>query len=70
MSEPYDPFRRATPGPTPREELFVWSCVKDVRTQVFPSRAHAERDLMRTKDALEATGWHLKADIEKGGADE
>jgi hypothetical protein len=80
---PYDPFSRAIPGPTPREEIFVWSFVKDVRTftgsvravdderweavyridealyktQVFASRALAEHDLMRTKDALEATGW-------------
>jgi len=79
----YDPFRRATPGPTPREEIFVWSFVKDVRTftgslravdderweavyrtdgafyktQVFATRVLAEHDLMRTKDALEATGW-------------
>jgi hypothetical protein len=29
---PYDPFSRAIPGPTPREEIFVWSFVKDVRT--------------------------------------
>jgi hypothetical protein len=89
----YDPFRRATPGPTPRVEIFVWSFVKDVRTftsslravederwevvyranndlyksQVFPSRVLAEHDLMRTKDALEATGWNLRADNEKGG---
>ncbi len=27
------------------------------KTQVFASRAFAERDLMRTRDALEATGW-------------
>jgi hypothetical protein len=79
----YDPFGRATPGPTPREEIFVWSFVKDVRTftgslrvvdderweavyrvnsalyktQVFATRVLAEHDLMRTKDALEATGW-------------
>ena len=81
---PYDPFSRATPGPTPREEVFVWSFVKDVRTftgslravddeqweavyridgalyktQVFATRVLAEHDLMRTRDALEATGWH------------
>jgi hypothetical protein len=80
---PYDPFSRAIPGPTPREEIFVWSFVKDVRTftgslrpvdeerwevlyranndlyksQVFASRTLAEHGLMRTKDALEATGW-------------
>jgi hypothetical protein len=79
----YDPFGRATPGPTPREEIFVWSFGKDVRTftgslrvvdderweavyrinsalyktQVFATRVLAEHDLMRTKDALEATGW-------------
>jgi hypothetical protein len=88
----YDPFGRAIPGPTPREEIFVWSFLKDVRTftgslravdeerwevfyranndlyksQVFPTRVLAEHDLMRPKDALEATGWNLKADIEKG----
>ena len=28
----YDPFRRATQGPTPREGIFLWSFVKDVRT--------------------------------------
>jgi hypothetical protein len=38
------------------------------KSQVFPTRVLAEHDLMRTKDALEATGWHLKTDIEKGGA--
>jgi hypothetical protein len=27
------------------------------KTQVFGSRILAEHDLMRTKDALEATGW-------------
>jgi hypothetical protein len=37
------------------------------KTQVFASRILAERDLMRTKDALEATGWRLEADNEKGG---
>ncbi len=93
MPEPYDPFKGPVPQTKPREEIFVWSLVKDVRTftgslravdderweavyrinealyktQVFPSRVFAERDLMRTKDALEATGWNLKADIEKGG---
>jgi hypothetical protein len=77
------PFRRVTPEPKPREEIFVWSFVKDVRTftgslraidderreavylidgalyktQVFATRVLAEHDLMRTKDALEATGW-------------
>lgn len=80
----YDPFKGATPEPKPREEIFVWALVKDVRTftgslravddehwevvyladgnlyktQVFASRVLAERDLMRTKSALEATGWH------------
>jgi hypothetical protein len=84
---PYDPFSRATPGPTPREETFVWEMVKDVRTftgslravdderweavylsdgalyktQVFASRVLAEHDLMRTKEALEATGWRPAA---------
>jgi hypothetical protein len=79
----YDPFRRAGPEQKPREEIFVWSFVKDVRTftgslravdderwealylingalyktQVFATRVLAEHDLMRTKDALEATGW-------------
>ena len=93
---PDNPFKGATPGPTPREEIFVWSFVKDVRTftgslravdderweavylidgalyktQVFASRVLAEHDLMRTRDALEATGWNLKSDIGKGGADE
>jgi hypothetical protein len=28
---PHDPFSRATPGPTPHEEILVWSFVKDVR---------------------------------------
>jgi hypothetical protein len=27
------------------------------KTQVFATRVLAEHDLMRTKDALEATGW-------------
>jgi hypothetical protein len=83
-----DPWRTThsdvmTPEPKPREEIFVWSFVKDVRTftgslravdderwevlyranndlyksQVFANRTLAEHDLMRTKDALEATGW-------------
>jgi hypothetical protein len=30
------------------------------KTQVFATRVLAEHDLMRTKDALEATGWQLK----------
>jgi hypothetical protein len=91
---PYDPFSRATPGPTPREEIFVWSFVKDIRTftgslravdderwevlyranndlyksQVFATRVLAEHDLMRTKDALEATGWRPSGvNVEKGG---
>jgi hypothetical protein len=90
----YDPFKPPTPGPTPREEIFVWSLVKDVRTftgslravddkrweavylsdgalfktQVFASRVLAEHDLMRIREALEATGWRLKTDTEKGGA--
>jgi hypothetical protein len=89
----YDPFRRASPEPKPREELLVWAFVKDIRTftgslravddnhweavylidgalyktQVFATRVLAEHDLMRTKDALEATGWLPKTDIEKGG---
>jgi hypothetical protein len=84
---PYDPFKRVTPEPKPREEIFVWAFVKDIRTftgslravdderweavylidgalyktQVFPSRVLAEHDLMRTHDALEATGWHLSS---------
>jgi hypothetical protein len=36
---PYDPFSRAIPGPTPREEIFVWSFVKDVRTFTGSLRA-------------------------------
>jgi hypothetical protein len=82
----YDPFR-PTPEPKPREEIFVWSFVKDVRvftaslravgderwevvyladgnlykSQVFASRTLAEHDLMRAKDALEATGWPLSS---------
>jgi hypothetical protein len=36
---PYDPFSRATPGPTPREEIFVWSFVKDIRTFTGSLRA-------------------------------
>jgi hypothetical protein len=89
----YDPFKGPASEATPREEVFVWSFVKDVRTftgslravdderwevlyranndlyksQVFPTRVLAEHDLMRTKDALEATGWQLKADNGKGG---
>jgi hypothetical protein len=88
----YHPFKPQTPRIKPREEIFVWSFVKDVRTltgslravdderweavyvidgalyktQVFASRVLAEHDLMRTKDALEVTGWNLKADNEKG----
>jgi hypothetical protein len=34
---------------------------------VFSSRVLAEQDLMRTRNALEATGWLPKADNEKGG---
>jgi hypothetical protein len=91
---PYDPFSRATPGPTPREEMFVWSFVKDIRTftgslravdderweavylidgalyktQVFATRVLAEHDLIRTRDALEATGWRPSGvNVEKGG---
>jgi hypothetical protein len=90
-----DPFRRPTPGATLREEMLVWSFVKDVRTftgslravdderweavylidgalyktQVFATRVLAEHDLMGIRDVLEAAGWHLKADIEKGRAD-
>jgi hypothetical protein len=91
---PYDPFSGATPAPTPREEIFVWSFSKDVRTftgslravdderwevlyranndlyksQVFATRVLAEHDLMRTKDALEATGWRPSGvNVEKGG---
>jgi hypothetical protein len=81
----YDPFKRAIPEAKPREELFVWAFVKDVRTftgslravdderwevvyladgnlyktQVFATRSLAERDLARTRDALEAAGWQL-----------
>jgi hypothetical protein len=92
---PYDPFRPATPEPKPREEIFVWSLVKDVRTftgslravdderweavyladgnlyktQVFDTRVLAERDLARTRDALEAAGWQLSrlAEEQQGG---
>jgi hypothetical protein len=39
------------------------------KTQVFATWVLAEHDLMRTRDALEATRWHLKTDIEKGSAD-
>jgi hypothetical protein len=89
----YDPFRRDTSEPKPREEIFGFSFVKDVRTftgslravdderweavylidgslyktQVFATRVLTEHDLMRTKGALEATGWLPKTDIEKGG---
>jgi hypothetical protein len=81
----YDPFHRATPEPKPREEIFAWAFVKDVRTftgslravdderwevvyladsilyktQVFATRAVAENDLARTRDALEAAGWRV-----------
>jgi hypothetical protein len=34
----YDPFR-ATPQPEPREEIFAWACVKDVRTFTGSLRA-------------------------------
>jgi len=37
------------------------------KSQVFSSRVLAEQDLMRTRNALEATGWLPKADNEKGG---
>jgi hypothetical protein len=83
----YDPFKGPAPEATPRDEVFVWSFVKDVRTftgslravddeqweavylingalyktQVFATRVLAEHDLMRTRDALEATGWHLSS---------
>jgi hypothetical protein len=89
---PYDPFSRATPGPTPREEILVFVFVKDIRvfsgsmravdeerwevlyranndlykSQVFASRTLAEHDLMRTKDALEATGWRPSGLTPKG----
>jgi hypothetical protein len=89
----YDPFRRDTSEPKPREEIFVWSFVKDVRTftgslravderweavylvdgslyktQVFATRVLAEHDLIRTRDALEATGWRPSGvNVEKGG---
>jgi hypothetical protein len=33
------------------------------KSQVFPTRALAENDLARTRNALEATGWR-----ERGGA--
>jgi hypothetical protein len=72
----YDPFR-ATPETKPREEIFAWAFVKDVRTftgslravdderwevvyladgnlyktQMFATRALAERDLARRRDA-------------------
>src|SRR4029450_1670554 len=88
----YDPFRRDTSEPKPREEIFVWSFVKDVRTftgslravdgrweavylidgllyktQVFATRVLAEHDLIRTRDALEATGWRPSGvNAEKG----
>jgi hypothetical protein len=81
----YDPFKRTIPEPKPREEIFVWAFVKDVRTftgslraidderwevvyladgnlyktQMFATRALAEHDLARTRDALEAAGWQL-----------
>ncbi len=83
MPDPYDPFKGPVPQTKPREEIFVWSLVKDVRTftgslravdderweavylidgalyktQVFATRVLAEHDLMRTRDALEATEW-------------
>jgi hypothetical protein len=40
---PYDPFSRVTPGPTPREELFVWAFVKDVRIFTGSLRAVDEK---------------------------
>jgi hypothetical protein len=79
----YDPFKGSVPGQSPREEILVWSFVKDVRTftgslravdderweavyfingvlyktQVFATRMLTEHDLMRTREALEATSW-------------
>jgi hypothetical protein len=39
---PYDPFR-ASPEPKPREEIFAWAFVKDVRTfSARGCRTHAE----------------------------
>jgi hypothetical protein len=35
----FRPISRVTPGPTPREEIFVWSFVKDVRTFTGSLRA-------------------------------
>ena len=35
----YDPFRRASPEPKPREEIFAWAFVKDVRTFTGSMRA-------------------------------
>jgi hypothetical protein len=35
----YDPFHRATPEAKPREEMFVWAFVKDVRTFTGSLRA-------------------------------
>jgi hypothetical protein len=78
----YDPFKRTIPEAKPREEIFVWAFVKDVRTftgsmravdderweavyladgglyktEVFATRALAERDLAQIRDALEAAG--------------
>jgi hypothetical protein len=38
------------------------------KSQVFATRVLAEHDLMRTKDALEATGWRPSGvNVEKGG---
>jgi hypothetical protein len=85
----FDSFRRVSPEQKPREDSFVWSFVKDVRTftgslravdeerwevlyraksQVFASRTLAEADLMRTRDALEATGWRPQGSLRNGGA--
>jgi hypothetical protein len=35
----YDPFRRASPEPKPREELLVWALVKAIRTFTGSLRA-------------------------------
>jgi hypothetical protein len=39
------------------------------KTQMFATRALAERDLARTRDALEAAGWQLSrlAEEREGG---
>jgi hypothetical protein len=35
----YDPFKRTTPEPKPREEIFVWAFVKDGRPFTGSPRA-------------------------------